>query len=152
MAQRRYDKVMAFQTDFLLSFAHVFTFGIMKAIEVTKYAYVELPKEFVKYKALFETGHINEAKRGYDGLLARPQTMDNGELYWAILFDRGRSMNRKGIGKELLSGTSGPSRSSKASGPPSKTRPAKSASWEINREFIIAWWTCCTGRGITSPL
>ncbi|MCX7635161.1 MAG: hypothetical protein N2Z74_05380, partial [Syntrophales bacterium] len=90
MAQGRYDKVLAFQTDFLLAFAHTFTFGIMKAIEGTNYAYVELPKEFVKYKALFETGSIEEAKRGYDRLLARPQTKDNGELYWAILFDRGK--------------------------------------------------------------
>ncbi|MFB3926241.1 MAG: CHAT domain-containing protein [Syntrophales bacterium] len=102
MAQGRYDKVLEFQTDFLLAFAHVFTFGILKAVEGTNFAYVELPKEFVKYKSLFETGRIEEARGGYDRLLARPQTKDNGELYWAILFDRGKIDEREGDSKKAI--------------------------------------------------
>ncbi|HOK07329.1 MAG TPA: CHAT domain-containing protein [Syntrophales bacterium] len=102
MAQGRYDKVLELGGDFLLAFAHVFTLGIMKAVEGTNYAYVELPKEFVRYKALFETGRIGEAKEGYDRLLRRPETRDNGELYWPILYDRGRIHERQGERKKAL--------------------------------------------------
>ena len=41
-------------------------------------------------KALLETGRVSEAKDGYDRLLAIPQTRENGEIYWLLLYDRGR--------------------------------------------------------------
>ena len=56
----------------------------------------DLPREFVYNKTLFETGRINEAKAGYDKLLGIPQTKDNGDLYWVILFDRGRIAEKEG--------------------------------------------------------
>jgi tetratricopeptide (TPR) repeat protein len=39
---------------------------------------------------LLETGQVAEAKRGYDELLNRPGIRQSGEIYWSILFDRGR--------------------------------------------------------------
>ena len=56
----------------------------------------DLPREFVYNKTLFETGRINEAKAGYDKLLGIPQTRENGDLYWVILFDRGRIAEKEG--------------------------------------------------------
>ena len=56
----------------------------------------DLPREFVHNKVLFEVGRINEAKAGYDKLLGIPQTKDNGDLYWVILFDRGRIAEKDG--------------------------------------------------------
>ena len=56
----------------------------------------DLPREFVYNKTLFEVGRISEAKTGYDKLLGTPQTKDNGDLYWVVLFDRGRIAEREG--------------------------------------------------------
>lgn len=56
----------------------------------------DLPREFVFNKTLFEAGRINEAKAGYDKLLGIPQTKDNGDIYWVILFDRGRIAEKDG--------------------------------------------------------
>ena len=55
-----------------------------------------LPRSFMLHKAQLETGRVSEAKSGYDALLARPATRDNGEIYWMILFDRGRIAEREG--------------------------------------------------------
>lgn len=54
------------------------------------FTFQELPKLFMLNKCLFETGKVEEAKRGYDDLLEFPQTQDNGEIHWMVLFDRGR--------------------------------------------------------------
>ena len=56
----------------------------------------DLPREFVYNKTLFETGRISEAKTGYDKLLGISQTKENGDLYWVILFDRGRIAEKDG--------------------------------------------------------
>jgi CHAT domain-containing protein len=56
----------------------------------------DLPREFVYNKTLFEVGRVNEAKAGYDKLLGIPQTKENGDLYWVILFDRGRIAEKDG--------------------------------------------------------
>ncbi len=103
MAARMYDKILERQGDFLLAFAHVFSLGVMKAVEAgNTFAYLELPKKFVVNKALFETGQIAAAKEGYDKLLAYPGTKDNGELYWPILFDRGQIYEREGDNKRAI--------------------------------------------------
>ena len=49
-----------------------------------------LPKDFVLAKSLHETGRTREAKAIYDRLLQNPATKDVGDIYWALLFDRGR--------------------------------------------------------------
>ena len=56
----------------------------------------DLPREFIFSKTRFEVGQVAEAKAGYDKLLGIPQTKDNGDLYWVILFDRGRIAEKEG--------------------------------------------------------
>ncbi len=56
----------------------------------------DLPREFIHNKVLFETGRTDEAKAGYDKLLGIPQTKENGDIYWVILFDRGRIAEKEG--------------------------------------------------------
>jgi CHAT domain-containing protein len=60
------------------------------------HTFQKLPKDFMLNKCLMETGQVNEAKSGYDALLQLPQTKDNGEIYWMILFDRGRIEEKEG--------------------------------------------------------
>jgi len=54
------------------------------------FSYVELPKEFLLYKTQFEIGQVKEAKEGFDKLLKDKRTRSNGEIYWLLLYDRGR--------------------------------------------------------------
>jgi CHAT domain-containing protein len=61
-----------------------------------------LPGRFLLAKCQFETGRIAEAKSGYDGLLEVPQIQQNGEMYWPILYDRGRIAEREGKRKEAI--------------------------------------------------
>lgn len=60
------------------------------------FAWQKLPRLFMSSKCLMETGKIKEAKTGYDGLLEMPQTLDNGGIYWMILYDRGRIAEQEG--------------------------------------------------------
>src|SRR5262249_55364623 len=60
------------------------------------YTFSELPKRFLYFKALHETGRIAEAKEGYDRLLAHPGTQNNGDIVWLLLFDRGRIAEGEG--------------------------------------------------------
>lgn len=62
----------------------------------------ELPKYFIASKCLFESGDIQQAKGGYDSLLAYPQTATMGGLYWQILFDRGRIDEVEGRPEEAI--------------------------------------------------
>lgn len=50
----------------------------------------ELPRGFMLNKALFGLGRLDEARAGYDQLMKVPQLKENGEIYWLILYDRGR--------------------------------------------------------------
>ena len=68
-----------------------------------QYDYLELPKIFLLNKCYMETGRINEAKSGYDKFLNIPQIADNGEIYWMILFDRGRIAEQEGNLKKAVS-------------------------------------------------
>jgi len=60
------------------------------------FVFQTMPKYFIFAKSLFETGRIKEAKEQYDKLLDTPQTRFNGEIYWMVLFDRGRIAERDG--------------------------------------------------------
>jgi CHAT domain-containing protein len=55
-----------------------------------------LPKEFLHYKCQFEVGRTAEAKAGYDSLLKKSKIRDNGDIYWMILYDRGRIAEQEG--------------------------------------------------------
>lgn len=57
--------------------------------------YVSLPYQFMRLKALLETGNVPEAKAGLDQLLQQPETPQNGAINWLILFDRGRIAERE---------------------------------------------------------
>ncbi|MBI5893295.1 MAG: CHAT domain-containing protein [Deltaproteobacteria bacterium] len=96
MALGQYDKILTDKggiVDALGSFTEGY-------VGVTFFAFVDLPKQFIINKALYETGHIKEAKEGYDRLLSKPETKSNGEIYWPILFDRGRISQAEGNTKQ----------------------------------------------------
>ena len=57
---------------------------------------IDMPENFLISKLLFETGDVTTAKEGFDKLLAMPQIEGNGEIYWMILFDRGRIAEMEG--------------------------------------------------------
>lgn len=52
------------------------------------FTYLELPSLYMRTKCLLELGRLPEAKQKLDELLARPQSRQNGELYWLMLRDR----------------------------------------------------------------
>lgn len=63
--------------------------------EKTSLAHVMLPMNFMYRKALFETGNIAKAKEGYDYLLSLEKSRENGDIYWLMLYDRGRIAERE---------------------------------------------------------
>ncbi len=62
----------------------------------SNWVWAELPRGFLVNHAMFETGHVAEAKAGFDKLLAIPAVSANGDIYWLILYDRGRIALREG--------------------------------------------------------
>ena len=66
------------------------------------FTYWQLPKEYIRSRALFETGNIGGAKKGYDELLAKAGTRQSADLYWLILFDRGVIAEREGARSEAI--------------------------------------------------
>lgn len=60
------------------------------------FAHLELPFFYVRGKCLLETGQNEEARSLFDKLLVYPQVEDNGEIYWMLLFDRGRIAEKDG--------------------------------------------------------
>lgn len=67
------------------------------------FVWQQLPKLFMQNKCLMEIGRVQEAKKGYDEMLKMPQTKVNGQIYWMILFDRGRIAEEEGNIKEAIS-------------------------------------------------
>ncbi len=63
---------------------------------VNNWVWIELPRALMQTKAQMELGRIDEAKAGYDKLLAVPQIVANGEIYWLALYDRGRIAVQQG--------------------------------------------------------
>lgn len=63
---------------------------------VNNWVWAELPRSFMITKALYETGRIPEARRGYDDLLKIPQVRANGEIFWQLMHDRARIAERDG--------------------------------------------------------
>lgn len=58
--------------------------------------------EFMKNKCLFEVGRFAEAKKGYDELLSYAYIRDRGEMYWNILYDRGRIAEKEQSTQEAI--------------------------------------------------
>ena len=63
---------------------------------VNNWVWAELPRHFMITKALFETGRLEEARKGYDDLLKVSQVRANGEIYWQLLNDRARLAEKDG--------------------------------------------------------
>ena len=63
---------------------------------ISNWVWLELPRGFLLNRALLETGEIAQAKAGLDQLLAAPAAPANGEIFWLMLYDRGRIAAREG--------------------------------------------------------
>jgi CHAT domain-containing protein len=63
---------------------------------VNNWVWVELPRAFMLNKALLETGKLEQAKAGFDRVLALPQVKENGEIYWMLLSERARIAEQAG--------------------------------------------------------
>jgi CHAT domain-containing protein len=66
------------------------------------FTFWELPKQYILNRSLLETGDTASAKAGYDKLLQLPQTEQNGDIFWLILFDRGRISEKEGELEEAI--------------------------------------------------
>ncbi|MCB1905908.1 MAG: CHAT domain-containing protein [Rhodocyclaceae bacterium] len=62
----------------------------------SNWVWIELPRGFLLNRALFETGDVDAARSGLDKLLAAPAAPANGEIFWMMLYDRGRVAARDG--------------------------------------------------------
>lgn len=60
------------------------------------FTYWELPKRFILAKARLESGDVAAARTEFDALLAMPQVSENSDLYWLLLYDRGRVARLQG--------------------------------------------------------
>ncbi len=87
--------------SFLLGFANAISYTRMSSGE-SIFAYTELPKEFIRNRSLLETSRMEDAKSGFDKLLNRAGTQYNGDIYWMILFDRGRIAEKENKSAEAL--------------------------------------------------
>lgn len=105
MTLGKYDKALSELTEgvALSMFSAVFRplgnlllSGTNPFAEQTYDSYVQVPRYFMMSKALLETGNIEKAKQGYDSLLERQLISSNGEIYWLILYDRGRIAEKEG--------------------------------------------------------
>lgn len=65
-------------------------------------AFQQIQRNFMRHKSELETGRIAEAKAGYDQMLQEVATRENGDLYWIVLYDRGRIAEREGKAKEAI--------------------------------------------------
>ena len=63
---------------------------------ISNWVWIELPRGFLLNRALLETGDIAAARAGLDTLLTAPAAPANGEIFWMMLYDRGRIAIRDG--------------------------------------------------------
>jgi len=99
LAYIREDKSISWSRS--LVEAAVLVTGVMPSGD-SVFAYSQLPKAFILNKSVYETGNLKEAKAGYDALLKEPRTRDNTDIYWMILFDRGKIADAEGNRREAI--------------------------------------------------
>ena len=92
MASGNYEQaLMTLKKDDSDSFRAVASVMVAVVTQVgDMWSYEVLPKDYLINKLLLETGDVARAKNGFDSLLDVPQISVNGEIYWMVLFDRGR--------------------------------------------------------------
>ena len=56
----------------------------------SNWVWQELPRGYMLAKSFKELGRRSEAKEGFDRLLRIKEVETNGEIYWLVLYDRGR--------------------------------------------------------------
>lgn len=56
----------------------------------------DFEQRFIVYRCLLETGKLQEAKKGYDEALAEPRLSGFGQMYYLVLYDRGRIALQEG--------------------------------------------------------
>lgn len=56
----------------------------------SNWLWIDLPRSFMIHKARMEVGRYSEAREGFDSLLKTRQVAANGEIFWLLLYDRGR--------------------------------------------------------------
>jgi CHAT domain-containing protein/tetratricopeptide (TPR) repeat protein len=66
------------------------------------WVWVELPRAFMLHKAQLEVGRIDAARTGFDKLLNTPELTVNAEIYWQVLYERGRVAERDGQTEKAL--------------------------------------------------
>lgn len=93
MAMGRYQAVLdALDSDFNLGlrrFLDNLNTGALFTGD-NNWLWLDLPRAFMAARAHQELGHVDEARKRLDALLAIPQVAHNGEIYWLALFARGR--------------------------------------------------------------
>jgi len=65
-------------------------------------AFQQIQRKFMRSKSALETGRFDEARGGYDEILKNPATKENGDIYWIVLYDRGRIAERDGKSAEAI--------------------------------------------------
>ena len=66
------------------------------------WVWTELPRAFMMHKAQLEVGRLDPARAGFDKLLSTPELTVNAEIYWQVLYERGRVAERDGHTEKAL--------------------------------------------------
>jgi tetratricopeptide (TPR) repeat protein len=66
------------------------------------WVWTELPRAFMLHKAQLEVGRVDPSRAGFDKLLATPELTVNAEIYWQVLYERGRVAERDGQTEKAL--------------------------------------------------
>jgi len=90
LALGQYDK--AYEVMQRVSLFGEFAKGVATVVigSTDLFVVMELPTKFMRAKAAYMSGHVDEARKGYDDLLANDRSRQSGEIYWQMLHDRGR--------------------------------------------------------------
>jgi CHAT domain-containing protein len=68
----------------------------------SNWLWIDLPRSFMIHKARMEVGRYAEAREGFDVLLKTRQVAANGEIFWLLLYDRGRLAEIEGQPVEAI--------------------------------------------------
>jgi len=102
MAFCEYEKVLSMNEAGLDFMASLGSFIVGPDTMKSYLANIDMSKQFMISKSLFETGHFREAKQGYEKLLVQANVKDSGGIYWDILSDRGTLAQREGKAAEAI--------------------------------------------------
>ncbi len=95
-AAKIYMAIGAYKEAAEVSQQKSFSSELFKSAISWNWSGIDLPLAFIKYKSLFETGRLDEAKVGYELILSNPLTKVFASTYWLILNDMGQIAARAG--------------------------------------------------------